>query len=128
MSIHPKKTLRNLGLPPKALRGLLADEHQTYGDIAGLTDRDLLLIPGIGRVTLAGIRKIVPRPSAENSALLVQIRGELERHQFPLWDFRRIVREELKTMLLVLAKYTKKGKTMTVETLLDIFKSWGTKP
>lgn len=48
------------GLPPRAYYPLANNDITTVGQVAMLTDRELLRIGGLGRVLVRGIRAVIP--------------------------------------------------------------------
>jgi Bacterial RNA polymerase, alpha chain C terminal domain len=57
-------TIRDLGLPPRAVTALAGAGVTTVDDLAVLTRRDLVAINGLGPGLIAAIRRVVPEPPA----------------------------------------------------------------
>jgi hypothetical protein len=57
-------TIRDLGLPPRAVTALTGAGVTTVDDLAVLTRRDLVAINGLGPGLIAAIRRVVPEPPA----------------------------------------------------------------
>jgi hypothetical protein len=57
-------TIRDLGLPPRAVTALTGAGVTTVDDLAVLTRRDLVAINGLGPGLIAAIRRVVPEPQA----------------------------------------------------------------
>ena len=66
----PAGTIRDLGLPGRAVTALTRAGITSVADLAGLTRRDLAAINGLGPGMIAAIRLVVPEPptSAPRSA------------------------------------------------------------
>lgn len=58
------RTIRDLGLPERAMTALARARVTTIDDLAGLTRRELAAIPGVGPGLIAAIRRVVPEPPA----------------------------------------------------------------
>jgi Bacterial RNA polymerase, alpha chain C terminal domain len=59
----PARTVRELGLPARAVTALTRAGVTTVEDLAVLTRRDLVAIDGLGPGMVAAIRAVVPEPS-----------------------------------------------------------------
>jgi hypothetical protein len=57
-------SIRDLGLPPRAVTALTGAGVTTVDDLAVLTRRDLVAINGLGPGLIAAIRRVVPEPPA----------------------------------------------------------------
>jgi hypothetical protein len=57
-------TIRDLGLPARAVTALTGAGVTSVDDLARLTRRDLVAINGLGPGMIAAIRRVVPEPSA----------------------------------------------------------------
>ncbi|RBY77269.1 hypothetical protein DQ238_15360 [Geodermatophilus sp. TF02-6] len=58
----PTATIRDLGLPGRAVTALTRAGVGTVDDLAALTRRDLAAVPGLGPGLIAAIRLVVPEP------------------------------------------------------------------
>lgn len=59
----PTGTVRDLGLPERAVNALARAGVTSVADLAALTRRDLAAIDGLGPGMIAAIRLVVPEPS-----------------------------------------------------------------
>jgi Bacterial RNA polymerase, alpha chain C terminal domain len=64
----PPGTVRDLGLPARAVTALTRAGITTLDDLAGLSRRDLAALDGVGPGTIAAIRLVVPEPGARAAA------------------------------------------------------------
>ena len=64
----PGRTVRDLGLPARAVTALTRAGITTTEQLAGLTRADLVAINGLGPGTVAAIRAVVPEPPGRTPA------------------------------------------------------------
>ena len=76
----PGETVRDLGLPARAVTALTRAGITTTAQLAGLTRTDLLAVNGLGPGSIAAIRRVVPEPPRRLAA------GGRDEQQLPSPD------------------------------------------
>jgi Bacterial RNA polymerase, alpha chain C terminal domain len=64
----PGETVRDLGLPARAVTALTRAGITSTAQLAGLTRADLLAVNGLGAGSIAAIRRVVPEPPGRIAA------------------------------------------------------------
>jgi hypothetical protein len=79
----PAGTIRDLGLPPRAVTALTRAGVTRIDDLAVLTGRDLTAISGLGPGMIAAIRLVVPEPSTSDRGSVALPTADHEQLRFP---------------------------------------------
>jgi hypothetical protein len=66
----PVGTIRELGLPARAVTALTQAGITRIDALAGLTQRDLAAVPGLGPGMIAAIRLVVPEPATRAAPVM----------------------------------------------------------
>jgi hypothetical protein len=82
----PARTIRELGLPERAVTALTRAGVTSIEDLAVLTRRDLAAIPGLGPGMIAAIRLVVPEPLASVARSGRSPDADQEQLAFPAID------------------------------------------
>jgi hypothetical protein len=82
----PGRTVRDLGLPGRAVAALTRAGIASVEDLAVLTRRDLAAINGLGTGMIAAIRRVVPEPPANVRPSAGSPDAALEEQRRPMAD------------------------------------------
>ncbi|TFV55137.1 hypothetical protein E4P41_17740, partial [Geodermatophilus sp. DF01-2] len=82
----PGGTIRDLGLPARAVTALTRAGITRTADLALLTRRDLAAISGLGPGSIAAIRRVVPEPPAHLSTAAPAQEAADQHLPFPAAD------------------------------------------